>query len=135
MKQNSKKIPPVSTPGMTDGTTVSPGGHQPRFSKGTLVDMYCFLNERPHSRHHDMADLIWSETGIPLAHETVDRNIRVIFEPSVVVQRNGSLFLHVVFAKSLSPLDPKDPDYDETAIFGGVYSEFTGRCGSLDLGI
>lgn len=39
------------------------------------------------------------------------------------VQNNGSVFMHVVFAKAGHTLDPKDPDYDEAVVFGRSVSE------------
>ena len=55
----------------------------PKFAKGGLVDMYAFISERPHIRTYDVADLVWSETGIAIA-ESETRKYSVYYEPSQV---------------------------------------------------
>lgn len=41
------------------------------------------------------------------------------------VQRNGTLFMHVVFAKVGRTIDPDDPEYDEEHLFGRTERECT----------
>lgn len=74
------------------GGAGSAAGGKPAYSmayplqaKGDLLDMYCFISEKPQYGHRDfdMADLVWSETGIKLAVPD-ERNLTYIYEPSQV---------------------------------------------------
>jgi len=93
----------------------------PKYSKGSLVDMYCFISEKNYLSDFDMSELIWSETGIELAMSD-QRNYTFIYEPSKAVQNNGSVYLHAVFVKSGLPINRNEPDYQESAIFGGSHN-------------
>ena len=54
----------------------------PKFQKAALLDMYAFISERPYIAKYDVADLIWSETGIALAAEPETRKYSFVYEPS-----------------------------------------------------
>ncbi|KAF5833872.1 transmembrane protein [Dunaliella salina] len=92
----------------------------PKFSKGTSVDMYLFVNERWHvpQGRYDMKDLLWSEEGLPLADPESVRQKSVDISIPPAVQRNGTLYMHVVFAKTGKTIDPDDPGYNEELVFG-----------------
>ncbi len=57
----------------------------PKFAKGDLVDMYVFLMERPVATggRYDLAELVWSETGIGLGLKDT-RKLAFTYEPSPV---------------------------------------------------
>lgn len=72
--------------GARPGASKDPAAYShPKWSKGTLLDMYCFLSEKPHIRYYDdhMSDLVWSETGIPAAAGE-PRQYSMVYEPSLV---------------------------------------------------
>uniref|UniRef100_A0A7S0RTS6 Cleft lip and palate transmembrane protein 1 n=1 Tax=Chlamydomonas leiostraca TaxID=1034604 RepID=A0A7S0RTS6_9CHLO len=73
-----------------------------------------------------MSTMIWSETGIRLG-EADKRELAYNYEPSPGVQRNGSLWLHVVYAKSGSTINPAEPDYDEDVVFGRAFNMISYR--------
>ncbi|MEW5318935.1 MAG: hypothetical protein WDW38_010117 [Sanguina aurantia] len=112
--------PTAKAPG-AGGLAVTMSKSLPKFQKGYLLDMYVFLSEQQAMRHYDMSELIWSETGIELGNTKEKRSYTVKYEPSKAVQTNGSLFLHVVFAKPKKPINPGDPGYDEGVLFTGVH--------------
>mmetsp|Transcript_13857 Transcript_13857/g.24278 ORF Transcript_13857/g.24278 Transcript_13857/m.24278 type:complete len:620 (+) Transcript_13857:140-1999(+) len=98
----------------------------PKFIKGQLVDMYVFLTEQdvvPDGRFN-MADLVWSETGIRLA-EADARNVSINYEPSPAVQHNGSVFIHAVFAKAGATINPDASDFNEDVVFGRPFNLIT----------
>jgi hypothetical protein len=66
-----------------DPATAAVGSIFPRFEQGTLVDMYCFISEKPFIRYYDVADLIWSETGIAMSVSET-RKYSYFYEPSEV---------------------------------------------------
>ncbi|GAX82575.1 hypothetical protein CEUSTIGMA_g10001.t1 [Chlamydomonas eustigma] len=107
--------------GNKDPATAAVGSIFPRFEQGTLVDMYCFISEKPFIRYYDVADLMWSETGIAISVSET-RKYSYYYEPSEAVQRNGSVYLHTLFAKAGLPINPSDPDYDESMLFGNVHN-------------
>lgn len=43
------------------------------------------------------------------------------------VQRNGTLYMHVVFAKTGKTIDPDDPGYNEELVFGRTEREYPGH--------
>ena len=45
---------------------------------------------------------------------------------SQAVQHNGSVYLHMLFAPATAPIFPDEPDYDESRVFGQVFSELSG---------
>lgn len=77
------KVPPAK-PG-AEGVLSSPSHTYPLYQKGDLVDFYAFVSERPGFPNHDfdMAELVWSETGIRLA-EPDTRKYSFVYEPSPV---------------------------------------------------
>lgn len=117
--KGGKQAPAKGGPAGTDPAAYS----FPKFAKGSLVDMYCFLSEKPHIRYYDehMSDLIWSETGLEVA-TSEPRNYSLVYEPSQAVQRNGSVYLHVLFAQAGVPLTHQHPDFNEDLIFGSVHN-------------
>ena len=63
----------------------------PSFTKGSIVDMYCFISEKQHiHRYSDhLADLIWSERGVEVGGSAT-HNYTYNYEPSSVRhQRRG----------------------------------------------
>ncbi|KAK9812617.1 hypothetical protein WJX72_000698 [[Myrmecia] bisecta] len=90
----------------------------PRMAKGEPVDMWVYMSEKPYHRPHVDSEkfLIWQESGLPLAI-VEERHKQIIYHPSKAVQNNGTLFVHVFFAKEGASLDPSSPAYDADAIF------------------
>ncbi|KAG1679660.1 hypothetical protein FOA52_006177 [Chlamydomonas sp. UWO 241] len=116
---------PIAAP--TPGSVVpgAVGMHLPMFRKGDVLDLYCFLTEEQHVTDYaaHMHELIWSEAGLPLGMEMEQRNTTYLYTPSEAVQsHNGSVYLHVVFAKAGMPIDSSDPDYKEFDVFGSVHN-------------
>lgn len=88
------------------------GAAAPLYAKGELVDMYVYLSESPIFSVADRssAELIWTQTEIPLASGP-ERTGSFVYKPTESVHYNGSLYSHVVFARS--GIDLNSPLLDE----------------------
>eukprot|EP00775_Hariotina_reticulata_P011130 gene11130-11284_t len=80
----------------------------PLYRKGDLLDMYVYVSEAPYLES-SQAELIWSQTEVGLA-TTADRKFTWNYTPSEDVKNNGTLFAHVLFARS--GVDPFVPAYE-----------------------
>lgn len=85
MKGNKGAAPAGGPGSAVQGGKPAYGMTYPLHAKGDLLDFYCFISEKEHYGYQDidMADLVWSETGMKLATPD-DRNLTYIYEPSQV---------------------------------------------------
>ncbi|KAJ7957133.1 cleft lip and palate transmembrane protein 1-like [Quillaja saponaria] len=94
------------------------------FQKGEPLDMWLYLSE--HEKFNEFGNegaLIWHETNIPYAvwGPESTRSLSLKYHPSEAMKHNGSLYVHVFFARSGYPPDPNDPEYQPTAAFGKAH--------------
>ncbi|KXZ49948.1 hypothetical protein GPECTOR_18g106 [Gonium pectorale] len=119
-KQQAPPKSAVGTGGAGGADTGAAVSHYiyPAFERGQLVDMYMFLSERPRysNLHFDMADLVWSETGVGLGLPTEIRKYDYVYEPSEAVKNNGSVWIHLVLVRAGEPLQPGEPGFDPTGV-------------------
>lgn len=127
MKGNKQAPPPpprsaegsISGGGLGGAGLPAPSEYvYPAFERHALMDLYLFISEQPyyHDMRFDMSELVWSETGLHLASNDDVRKYSYLYEPSEAVQRNGSVYVHVVLAKAGEPLQPDEPGYDPLAL-------------------
>eukprot|EP00798_Chlamydomonas_sp_ICE-L_P003321 gene3321-13351_t len=101
---------------------IAPNQHSfPSFPKYSLIDLYCYASEKSNIRRYGDENLVWSVKAMELAGPS-SINTTWEYNPSEAVQNNASLYLHVIFAKSGIPIDPVDPNYDESMVFGRVHN-------------
>uniref|UniRef100_J3LY60 Transmembrane CLPTM1 family protein n=2 Tax=Oryza brachyantha TaxID=4533 RepID=J3LY60_ORYBR len=95
------------------------------FQKGEPMDMWMYLSENEKFNDFSNEDaLVWHEANIPYAvwGPTSTRTRTLTFYPSEAVKHNGSLYAHVYFARSGYPVDPTDPEYEQSSAFGRTHS-------------
>jgi len=78
-----------------------------------------YVSEKSEFTFGNDEALVWHETNIPYAVWTPDsvRHKSFTYYPSETVQRNGTLYSHVFFARSGFSPDPASPEYVRTATF------------------
>ncbi|KAL5820107.1 hypothetical protein ACOSQ4_023949 [Xanthoceras sorbifolium] len=94
------------------------------FQRGEHLDMWLYLSE--HEKFSDFGNegaLIWHESNIPYAvwSKESSRTLSLKYHPTEALKHNGSLHVHVFFARSGYPPDPNDPEYQPLAAFGRTY--------------
>lgn len=95
------------------------------FSKGENLDFWLYMSETPvFSDFGNENALIWHETNVPYAVWTPEsvRSKSFVYKLSENVQRNGSVYAHVFFAKAGYTPDPSSPEYERTASFHKTHS-------------
>ncbi|KAF0893191.1 hypothetical protein E2562_023213 [Oryza meyeriana var. granulata] len=95
------------------------------FQKGEPLDMWMYLSENEKFNEFGNEDaLIWHEANIPYAvwGPTSTRTRSLTYYPSETLKHNGSLYAHVYFARSGYPVDPTDPEYEQSSAFGRTHS-------------
>uniref|UniRef100_A0A0D9W5C3 Transmembrane CLPTM1 family protein n=1 Tax=Leersia perrieri TaxID=77586 RepID=A0A0D9W5C3_9ORYZ len=95
------------------------------FQKGEPMDMWMYLSENEKFNEFGNEDaLIWHEANIPYAvwGPTSTRTRSLTYYPSEALKHNGSLYAHVYFARSGYPVDPTDPEYEQSSAFGRTHS-------------
>jgi hypothetical protein len=95
------------------------------FQKGDTLDTWFYLSENENfNEFGNEAALVWHDTNIPYAVWGMEstRSISLKYYPSEALKQNGSLFVHVFFARSGYPPDPNDPEYEPLASFGKSHS-------------
>ncbi|KAL6652701.1 hypothetical protein ACP70R_011626 [Stipagrostis hirtigluma subsp. patula] len=98
------------------------------FEKGEPMDMWMYFSE--NDKFNDFGNeeaLIWHEANIPYAvwGPTSTRTRSLTYHPSEALKHNGSLYAHVYFARSGYPVDPTDPEYEQTSAFGRTHPVVT----------
>ncbi|XP_031770715.2 putative lipid scramblase CLPTM1 [Galleria mellonella] len=84
------------------------------FNNGTLLDMYCYVSEKEFVGNLQAENLIWKHTGLvygdwnggPNGDGTYTYTTNIV--PSISVQNNGSMYLHVFVVPSGKSPDPED---------------------------
>lgn len=83
--------------------------------KGQGLDMWVYISEQEvFTDFGNEKALAWHETNIPYAiwgPESV-RFHHVIYDPTEIVSRNASVYVHTFFSRSGYNPDPNDPEYD-----------------------
>lgn len=91
-----------------------------------MQDLWVYVSEKSEftSFGNDEA-LVWHETNIPYAVWTPDsvRHKSFTYYPSEAVQKNGTLYSHVFFARSGFSPDPASPEYVRTATFSSRHGK------------
>ncbi|KAH9664635.1 cleft lip and palate associated transmembrane protein-like [Citrus sinensis] len=95
------------------------------FQRGEYLDMWLYVSE--HEKFNDFGNegaLIWHETNMPYAvwSRESTRTLSLKYYPTEALKNNGSLYVHVFFARSGYPPDPNDPEYQPLAVFGKTHS-------------
>ncbi|BAS89352.1 uncharacterized protein [Oryza sativa Japonica Group] len=94
------------------------------FQKGEPLDMWMYLSENEKFNDFSNEDaLVWHEANIPYAvwGPTSTRTHTLTYYPSEAIKNNGSLYAHVYFARSGYPVDPTDPEYEQSSAFGRTH--------------
>ena len=108
----------------------------PMFSRGEPLDFYAYITRSPDfDSHGDLDALVEIDTGVPLCgvakspgtatetspgtEDTGEREYSIVhsLHPEDL-QRNATPHLHVFFARSGKPHDPRDERYDPEDVFG-----------------
>ncbi|KAG8064593.1 hypothetical protein GUJ93_ZPchr0004g39001 [Zizania palustris] len=95
------------------------------FQKGEPLDMWMYLSENEKFNDFSNEDaLVWHETNIPYAiwSPVSTRTHTLTYYPSEALKHNGSLYAHVYFARSGYPVDPTDPEFEQSNAFGRTHS-------------
>eukprot|EP00882_Tetradesmus_deserticola_P005055 GHRQ01005326.1.p1 GENE.GHRQ01005326.1~~GHRQ01005326.1.p1 ORF type:complete len:625 (+),score=278.98 GHRQ01005326.1:193-2067(+) len=101
--------------------TPSPAGAAaPLYRKGDMLDMYVYVSEQSYLQR-DSAELVWSQTDVGLA-TTPERTVTYTYTPSQGVKNNGSVYAHVVFARSGVMIDSPGDDLPPDSIFSKSHS-------------
>ncbi|KAG8082092.1 hypothetical protein GUJ93_ZPchr0014g46721 [Zizania palustris] len=94
------------------------------FQKGEPLDMWMYLSENEKFNDFSNEDaLIWRETNIPYAvwSPGSTRTHTLTYYPSEALKHNGSLYAHVYFSRWGYPVDPTDPEYEQSNAFGRTH--------------
>lgn len=104
-------------------TSTPAGAAAPLYRKGDMLDMYVYVSE--HSvLQRDTAELVWTQTEVGLA-TTPELTVTHTYTPSEAVKNNGSLFAHVVFARSGVNIDAPADEIPADSIFHKSHSLIT----------
>jgi len=91
-----------------------------------MQDLWVYLSEQSEFTFGNHEALVWHETNIPYAVWTADsvRHKNFTYYPSEAVQRNGTLYAYVFFARSGFSPDPESPDYVRSATFSRRHRKY-----------
>ncbi|KAF6257938.1 cleft lip and palate transmembrane 1 [Scenedesmus sp. NREL 46B-D3] len=85
-----------------------------------MLDMYVYVSEQSYLQR-ERAELVWSQTDVGLA-TTPERTATYTYTPSQAVKKNGTLYAHVVFARSGVNIDAQGDDLPPDSIFSKSHS-------------
>eukprot|EP00878_Enallax_costatus_P014291 GHUV01014949.1.p1 GENE.GHUV01014949.1~~GHUV01014949.1.p1 ORF type:complete len:567 (+),score=104.50 GHUV01014949.1:232-1932(+) len=98
------------------GQTPPAGVAAPLYSKGDLLDIYVYVSESPYMHDRSAAELVWSQQEVGLA-TTAERTFTYNYKPSERVKNNGTLYSHVVVARSGVDLDTPSDELPADSLF------------------
>lgn len=76
------------------------------------------LEVMPSSNSPAASKMIWAPCSLEVSFLTCYRATH-----TQAVQRNGSVYMHVLFTQAGATLDRHDPEYNEDLICGSVHSQ------------
>lgn len=76
-----------------------------------------YVDETPEIRFSDETRLVWYEEGIVLG-TMVDKEKEIGVDTTEYMRNNGTMYVHVQFARSGYSPNPESDDYDSIATFG-----------------
>lgn len=80
------------------------------------------LEVMPSSNSPAASKMIWAPCPLEVPFLTCYR-AQITSTHTQAVQRNGSVYMHVLFTQAGATLDRHDPEYNEDLICGSVHSQ------------